>query len=65
MSRTATKLSTLPLVKIMFTSVEEEWFRKYVTDVLGSVHNCYVGCNPDVVHAGSLKVPTEPFEASG
>lgn len=39
-STTATRVSTLPLVKKTFIFVCEEWFWKYLADAFGSVHDC-------------------------
>lgn len=36
-SRTGTKVWTGPLVKRKFIPMDEEWFRKYLTDALCSV----------------------------
>lgn len=37
-SRTTTKVRTLPSIKKFIISEDEEWSRKYLTDVPGSVH---------------------------
>lgn len=41
-SRTATNVWTLLAVKKTFILVDENWFRTYVTYVLGSAHYCHV-----------------------
>lgn len=42
MSRTATTVWMLPLVKKVFISVDEECLKKCVTGALAPVHNYYV-----------------------
>lgn len=58
----ATKVMTLSSAKKKFISVEEEWFRSYVTDALRSVHGCYVRQILEDGSASLLGVPTHVFE---
>lgn len=61
-SRTASKPCTLPSIEKRFISVDEEWFWKYVADLLGSVHDCYVGFVLVNWHVSLLGVPIQSYE---
>lgn len=61
MLRTATKVWALLLVKMTFISVEEKYFRKYVTDAVVSVHDCYAGLILNDGHVCLLGAPTELY----
>ena len=46
-----------------FISVDERWFRTYVTDAVGSVTDCYIA---EVLNDGridNLGAPTKKYEA--
>lgn len=63
MSRTATRVWTLPSVGKTFISVDERWFRTYVTDAVGSVTDCYIA---EVLNDGQIDIlgaPTKKYEA--
>lgn len=65
MSRTATIVWTLLSVKKTFTAVAEVWFRIHVTDVLGSVQDCYLGYVLDDGLTNVLRVLTKCYGHSG
>lgn len=53
LSCTATSVCTPPSVRNTFISVDERWFRTYMTEALGSVEGCYVG---QVLDNGEIKL---------
>lgn len=64
-TRTVTKVWTLPLGKKTIISVNEQWFRKYVTDAPDSTHDCYVVHILDDGHVSLLRVPIQLYEGYG
>lgn len=52
-------------MKKTITSVNEEWFRKYVTDALGFEHDCYMVCVVDDGHISLLRIPLQSNEVYG
>lgn len=64
MVSTAIKVRTVLSLMKTFISINEEQFRKFVTDTTGSVHNCYVGRALNDGHIALLPVPTDLYESS-
>lgn len=59
MSKTETRLWTLPSVKMTFIFVKEGWFRTYLTDALGYVNDCYVESLMNNRYVSELEVLTD------
>lgn len=51
-----------PLVKRMFSSEDEKYFRKYLTNAFGSVHIWYVGHMHDDGRVSQVPVTTRSYE---
>lgn len=64
-SGTATKSSTMPSVKKALITVHKEWLRKCVTDVLGSVPDCYVRSMLHDRHGSLLAATIQSYEVHG
>lgn len=58
-SRTGSNVWKLPSVRKTFMLVNKRFLWTNVTDVLGSVRDCYVGKPLDDVHIELLNVPAE------
>lgn len=61
MMKTATYKRKLPS-GMTLKSVDERWFRAYVTEAIKSVNGCYFGHGSDEDHIALLGVPTERYE---
>lgn len=42
MPRTATRVLTLPSVSKTYLAIRADWFNKYVSKMLGHIHDCYI-----------------------
>lgn len=60
-SRSSINALSLPFVKRTFLSVEERFFRTFVTEPLGSVNDCYEGQVIGDGHSDLLGAPTDRY----